>query len=204
MEHYDNYWHRRSSSGNRYRYDIFLHWVTPGSSVLDAGCGDGFLGGRLIAERHSAVTGMDVSDVALTRAQERGITTVRGSLDQPLPFGDGSFDYVIASESLEHIIHSEDALKELFRIARRAVIISVPNSAFWRYRWQVLTGRFMKQWLVHPWEHVRFWSLSDFQTMLHRLYMHATIIRAGSGRRFLRDWWPAMFAEQVCYYIPKK
>ena len=36
------------------------------------------------------------------------------------------------------------------------------------------------------------------------LGLRITKIRAGSGRRWLRDWWPSLFAEQVCYFIEKK
>lgn len=201
---YDAYWGHRANSGNRYRFSIFVDWVPSGSTVLDAGCGDGFLGGRLIHERNCQVTGMDVSEVALERARGRGLMVARGSLDQVLPFADGAFDYVIASEAIEHIAHSEDAVRELHRVARKAVLISVPNSAFWRYRWQLVTGHFMKQWLVHPWEHLRFWSISDFKDMVSSLGFSVTRVRAGSGRRWLRDFWPSLFAEQVCYYIPKR
>ena len=200
---YDAYWDHRGASGNRYRYGVFVHWVAPGSTVLDAGCGDGFLGERLIKEKQCTVTGMDLSQVALERAKQRGLTVVQGSLDQPLQFAEGAFEYVIASESLEHIIHSEEALKELYRICRRAVIISVPNTGFWRYRWQLLMGKFPKQWIIHPWEHIRFWTIGDFHTMVRGLGLKIVEVKAGSGRRWLRDWWPALFAEQVCYLIKK-
>ena len=200
---YDSYWAHRGSSGNRYRYGVFLGWIPNGSTVLDAGCGDGFLGSRLLHEKQCIVTGMDVAQVALDKAQERGLTVVQGSLDQALPFADNSFDYVIASESIEHIVQSEAALKELYRVARRAVLISVPNTGFWRYRWQLLRGTFPKQWLMHPWEHIRFWTIRDFQMMTRGLGFQIRHICAGSGRRWLRDWWPSLFAEQVCYYIPK-
>lgn len=203
-EGYNTYWDHRANSGDRYRYTIFIGWIPRGTAVLDAGCGDGFLGGRLVRERECMVTGMDVSDVALARAQQRGVVTVQGSLDQQLPFADNSFDYVIASEAIEHIPHSEEALRELYRVARKAVLISIPNSAFWRYRWQLLQGHFMKQWLVHPWEHLRFWSIADFKETLKTLGFSVARVRAGSGRRWLRDLWPSLFAEQVCYYIPKK
>jgi methionine biosynthesis protein MetW len=128
---------------------------------------------------------------------------VNGSLDEPLPFSDDSFDYCVASEALEHIVHSEDALRELVRVARRAVLISVPNTGYWYDRWQLLIGRFPVQWVKFPWEHVRFWSVTDFHQMLAGLGLQATKVEAGSGRRWIRDWWPALFAHQVCYYIPK-
>jgi hypothetical protein len=47
-----------------------------------------------------------------------------------LPYEDGSFDTVICSDVLEHIKPHREAIDELFRVARRKVIITVPA-----YQW---------------------------------------------------------------------
>lgn len=201
---YDAYWNHRSSSGNRFRFNVFLSWIARGATVLDAGCGDGFLGGRLIHEKECRVSGMDLSPVALERARERGLTTINGSLDELLPFPDGAFEYVISSEALEHIIHSEGALKELYRVASKAVILSVPNTGYWHDRISLLLGRFPRQWIHQPWEHIRFWTMGDFRRTLASVGMRPTKVAAGSGRRWLRDLLPSLFARQVCYYIEKR
>lgn len=203
LSSYDSYWRHRHVSGNRYRYDVFMSWIPRDSEVLDAGCGDGFFGGRLVRERNCRVTGMDISDEALERARGNGMTTVVGSLDDRLPFGDASFDIVVASESLEHIVHSERALRELVRVARQAVIVSIPNTGYWQDRMALVSGTFPKQWIREPWEHLRFWTVSDFQNMLRGLGFSATDMRAGSGRRWLRDIAPTWFARQVCFRIQK-
>jgi len=94
--------------------------------VLDAGCGDGFLGERLMKEKGCTVTGMDVSSVALASARQRKDWKLFRILDQPLVFADNSFDYAIASESIEHIAQSEAALKELYRVARPGSLFRFP------------------------------------------------------------------------------
>jgi hypothetical protein len=44
-----------------------------------------------------------------------------------LPFSDGQFDVVLCSETLEHVSRIEDATRELLRVARKAVVITVPH-----------------------------------------------------------------------------
>lgn len=47
-----------------------------------------------------------------------------------LPYEDNSFDTVICSDVLEHVKLHGDAIEELFRVARKKVIITVPA-----YQW---------------------------------------------------------------------
>ena len=44
-----------------------------------------------------------------------------------LPFEDDRFDVVMCSETLEHVTRIEDATRELLRVAKRAVVITVPR-----------------------------------------------------------------------------
>ena len=57
-----------------------------------------------------------------------------------LPFADGSFDLVCAIEVLEHLERPRDALAEMSRVARRALLLSVPNEPGWRIS-HLLAGR---------------------------------------------------------------
>ena len=64
------------------------------------------------------------------------------SLDQqvdleqiPLPFPDSSFDCVLCLDVLEHLGNIHDVFDELCRIARRYLIISLPNPYALFYRW---------------------------------------------------------------------
>ena len=83
--------------------------------VLDVGCGDG----RLTAELDAAeLTAADVSPVALERARGRlsGARLVELEPDAPLPFEDGSFDAVVAVETVEHVRDLQLFLSELRRV----------------------------------------------------------------------------------------
>ncbi len=201
---YDQYWSGRKEKSDRYRYKIFLSWIKPGTKVLDVGCGDGYLGALLKEKNHCDVTCLDISEPALKMAKERGLKTVMADIQDSLPFQDGSFDYVIATEVVEHIPFSEALLEEIKRVSRKYLIISIPNIAFWKYRLQLLQGRFPKQWVLQPFEHLHFWSVSDFKDMLGSLSIDIEEIKAGSGRRYIRDIWPNLFASQVCFKLRKK
>jgi 2-polyprenyl-3-methyl-5-hydroxy-6-metoxy-1,4-benzoquinol methylase len=45
---------------------------------------------------------------------------------------DNAYDCVICLEVMEHLEYPEKAVKELFRVASKSVIISVPNEPIWR------------------------------------------------------------------------
>ena len=100
-------------------------------SFLDAGCGEGFVAQRVLGEVPGIdLTGCDVSDTALAvaaRANPDG-HFVPGSV-VALPFPDDSFDVAGCFEVLEHLPGDlpRQALAELARVARRAVVLSVPH-----------------------------------------------------------------------------
>ncbi len=55
-------------------------------------------------------------------------TAVHGTACR-MPFEDGEFDAVTALEVLEHIEDHRSAAREIMRVARRAVVVSVPSVA---------------------------------------------------------------------------
>ena len=98
-------------------------------SILDAGCGDGFFC-HWIREKTGArrVAGIDISEKRLERARWRYpvIDYLRGELPA-LPFKEGEFEVVTCIEVLEHQEDPAAAIKELARVARRFVVVTVPN-----------------------------------------------------------------------------
>ncbi|MFF0430225.1 SAM-dependent methyltransferase [Streptomyces sp. NPDC004520] len=96
-----------------------------GEHVLDAGCGSGEAS-LYLARRHGVrVTGVTVSDYELDTARRRAEAAgLTGTADfrygdyMRLPFEDGTFDAVLALESLQNAPDLPTVLGELFRVLR--------------------------------------------------------------------------------------
>ena len=103
-------------------------------SFLDAGCGEGFVAHALRSRLPDLrLTGFDVNpaSVRLAAAANPGSHFATASIFA-LPFADASFDVVGCFEVLEHQPGDgpERALRELARVARRALVLSVPHEPF--------------------------------------------------------------------------
>ena len=105
----------------------------PGERILDCGCGVGFHLLLLKALRGVAAQGIDADVRRLGKARlgaER--PQVAGAALPRLPFRDGTFDKVLASEVLEHLPDDRAALAELLRVLKPGGILalSVPHSRY--------------------------------------------------------------------------
>ncbi len=97
----------------------------PGESVLDVGCGTGHFSITL-SDRGLDVTGLDPDLPALRFARQRDprIALVGGRAGA-LPFAEGAFDHALAMTSLCFVPDPEQALRELWRVSRRAVLLGL-------------------------------------------------------------------------------
>src|SRR5918998_5258735 len=139
-------------------------------SFLDAGCGEGFVARRVIdAAPGINLTGCDVSPDALkiAAAANPEARFVAGSVVD-LPFPDRSFDVVGCFEVLEHPPGDlpRRALSELARVARQAVVLSVPHEPIFCLA-NAARGKNLD---VHPRgsdpDHKQFWSRSAFGALV--------------------------------------
>jgi SAM-dependent methyltransferase len=113
--------------------------TSPGSAlIVDIGCGDGLA--AAVAARlnpgHRFV-GVDWSAAALRQARTRGLTVVRAGVEgSGLPLPSASADVVIMSEVIEHLVDTDSALDEAFRILKPggSLLLSTPNLAAWYNR----------------------------------------------------------------------
>lgn len=95
------------------------------TSVLDVGSGIGVYVQGLLDLKIPA-QGLEVNPEYVAQAQALG-RPVQLYDGHKLPFADGEFDTVMAIEVLEHIPEWDKVLLEMLRVARRQVLISVPN-----------------------------------------------------------------------------
>jgi ubiquinone/menaquinone biosynthesis C-methylase UbiE len=77
---------------------------------------------------------------------------------------DDAFDAVIMLEVLEHLQDYEAALQEVFRVARKHVIISVPNEPLWRIL-NFMRGKYWSAWGNTP-GHLNHWSSNSLARLI--------------------------------------
>ncbi len=167
--HYDKYAAknpiaRKLMDGFMRALDEALPAESPGT-VFELGMGEGEIADR-IRRRYGNVqfTGLDLPDDGL--AGEWRARTLQGVFGDAgaLPIRDHSVDLVLAIEVLEHLPAPERALQELARIARRDVVVSVPNEPTWRAL-NMVRGSYLKEWGNTP-GHIQHWSAKRFAAMV--------------------------------------
>ena len=112
------YWQRR-------RHNIAVSWTRNAGRILDVGCGS-----SLIIQSLNNAVGMDLSESKMRFLRRYGIPLVRGSAFD-LPFREGSFDCLISSEVIEHVVYEERLFTEMRRVLRPGgmLVIGTPDYA---------------------------------------------------------------------------
>ena len=151
------------------RYDVL--GVKPGEHLLDLGAG----GGRHAFEamrRGAFVTALDAdegevkeaaavmvglldSDQTVLRTQGAGFPVVGNALR--LPFGNATFDRVIAAEVLEHVPDDRMAISELARVLRPGGTMAVTVPRWWP---ELLLWALSDEYHSNPGGHIRIYRRS--------------------------------------------
>lgn len=179
------------------RRALFAGWVGTGKRVLDLGCRYGALT-RAYVEGNEVV-GVDVDRAALAEAAKLGIETVWADVDEPLPFGDGRFDAVVAGELLEHVRFPDRLVAEVERVLVPGGVFagSVPNVFRLKSRLRFLLGR-PPEFQDDP-THLRIYAERDLRRLLGRF--DAVEVRYVAGR--LVPLHPRLFANDVVFRARK-
>jgi len=148
-------------------FDRLLDDVKP-QTILEVGCGEGYLSARLADRFSDARTcALDISAEVLQQAIARcapRCTFVQASA-LCLPFADKEFDLVVCVETLEHLPEPDAALNEIKRVCRHRVLVSVPREPIWRLL-NMARGAYLKELGNTP-GHIQHWSLGRFLRLLH-------------------------------------
>ena len=97
-----------------------IFWDIPDNcSVLDVGANSGEFLKRLIeGKKGIKVKGIDISEVAVKAARDKGLDVIQGD-GENLPFPDKSFDYVVLMEVLVHVHDPKKLLSEIRRVLKK-------------------------------------------------------------------------------------
>ena len=100
---------------------------------------------------------------------------IQGDLESGLAgFENNSFDYIILSQTLQAMRHTEGIMKEMLRIGREG-IVSFPNFGYWKNRRDIFLGimpvskELPYQWYDTP--NIHLCTLHDFETLCSKFKM---------------------------------
>jgi ubiquinone/menaquinone biosynthesis C-methylase UbiE len=173
--------------------------VWAGDRVLDLGCGDGALTGVLAdaagagagagapggTAAGGSVIGADVAEAALRRARARhpGLTFVLAPIDGALPFEDGSFEVVWASEVIEHVADTARWLSEVRRVLapRGRLLLTTPSHG----RLRLAVGG-IERYSEPLGDHLHLYSARSLRELLTEFDFAVTELKRALGPPLLR------------------
>jgi methionine biosynthesis protein MetW len=180
-----------ADAAKREDFRAILGMVRPGARVLDIGCGEGLLLDMLTRENGVEGRGLEIDPANVSLCLARGLAVVQGDADHDLAdFPNQSFDYAVLTQTLQAVRRPREVLAELLRIGERA-IVSLPNFAHWKMRWELLTrGRMpMTSALPRAWwetDNIHLCTLRDFTILCGELGLRieaAMALSSGQGAR---------------------
>ena len=119
-------------------FKIIAGLIETNTRVLDVGCGDGTLMEFLKNNKEIDVRGIEISKSNVQQCIGKGLTVIEGDAEQDLSqFPDGSFDFVILSQTLQAFLNPEKVISELLRVGKKA-IVTIPNFGYWKVRLHLL------------------------------------------------------------------
>jgi methionine biosynthesis protein MetW len=164
-------------------------WIRPGAHVLDLGCADGSLLRFLRETRNVSGYGVEIDDARIIASVRNGVNVIQSDLESGLSeFESGSFDYVILSQTLQAVRHTQRIVKDMLRVGREG-IVTFPNFGFWRHRLQILRGRMpVSKHLPYQWydtPNVHLFTIRDFELFCgeHDLRILERIVMGPDARK---------------------
>ncbi len=171
MIHSENYSHKTNDYFQVAQREV-LDFVQGGNNrILEIGCAEGHTGASLkSAGKASEVYGIELVPEIAERARTRLDYVIAGNIEtMELPFKTAYFDYVLATEVLEHLTSPEAALERLkpYIKPQGIIIASVPNIRHFRLVWELVVKG---DWKYADWgpmdrTHMRFFTKKSFSRL---------------------------------------
>jgi len=191
--------------------NIIQEWVSPGSRVLDLGCGDGTLLRQLMDHRQVQGYGLEIAPDYINECVHKGVNVVEQDLNRGLDnFRDDSFDSVIMTQALQVMHRPDQVLDEMLRVGKEC-IVTFPNFGNWRARLDLalrgrmpVTKQLTYQWYDTP--NIHFCTVYDFEALCleKRIsILHRRVVAQRLPDRLLREFRPNVFTETAIYQLSK-
>lgn len=184
--------------------------IPPGARVLDIGCGNGDILAKLIKNKGIIGRGIDISEDAITRCIEKGVSVIHLNIDDGLSDYNGhSFDYVILNETLQVLKNPRLALKEAARVGKH-VLVSFPNFADWIIRIYLLFKGEMPKSKTLPYEwyntpNIHHLTIKDFEKLCRKENLKIIDAVFMSRLNFrIPKFFPNLFAKKALFLLKKR
>jgi methionine biosynthesis protein MetW len=192
---------------------IIADMIEPSTRLLDVGCGDGLLLDYLSDAKQVDGRGIELSTAGVNACVCSGLSVIQGDAETDLKdYPNQSFDYVVLSQTLQAMASPKEVLSDMLRIGKYA-IVSFPNFAYWRLRWQILTRGRMPvskrldfEWYETP--NIHLCSIKDFVALCDSMGItierSIALDRVGNRRRVRSAMFLAnLFGEQAVFLLSK-
>ena len=156
------------------RISTIVNSLDSSSSVLEVGCGPGESTRRVLSMLDGQTLEASEFEQELVNLHLKHDfpVTIRQESVYELQRSDNEFDCIMLLEVLEHLDDYEKALSEIFRVASKSVIVSVPNEPLWRIL-NFSRGKYWGDWGNTP-GHINHWSSKKFAELVSR---YGTILK---------------------------
>ena len=102
--------------------------------ILEAGCGSGRILRTLSGLGYNRLVGLEISHERLRKVRQLGPSAAQLICSSEVPFVSETFDAIVSSAVVEHVVEPCGWLAELARVARRGAVVSIVTDTYmWRW-----------------------------------------------------------------------
>lgn len=209
---YDKYWKERGrknsstlSDWQRQRAEYLIDMIESGDTILDIGCGDGALLKYVKEHKDVRAIGVDLDIPILKQAEQSGLKIIAMDVTnfdelKRLP----NVDYVVGFEIIEHMSNPEKFISIVYPKIKKGMIFSFPNTGYYLHRLRLLFGSFPLQWIIHPGEHLRYWTVRDVKKWTKMLDLPLEKLILYEGLPIFNKIWPSLFGQGIIVKLGKR